>query len=140
MPTNFAFPLDVPFTILQESQDGDGLTGVLPTVEAGTERRSRAYRVLAAGGIGGLFEFNSKWSFEIVRMTLDCPNDVTYSIRIVEEGVTTILQAGGPGVTDVVSTDKIPIMPSGQIQFVVSAPAVGTVTAKVTAIRSERRG
>ena len=98
-----------------------------------------AWYELDTGGIGGLFDFDQRWAIDIIKFTLDCPNDVTYSFRLIENGVTTVLDTGGPGVIDYVSTDIITLAPQGQFQAVISAPAAGTVTVKVMARRSEVR-
>ena len=145
MPANFTYTLSKPFTLMQVSADSDGMTGVVPVAGAGTVEGTMAggngyaWYELDTGGIGGLFDFDQRWAIDIIKVTLDCPNDVTYSLNIIENGVTTVWETGGPGVTDFLSTDVIPLMTGGQIQAVVSAPAAGTVTVKVTARRSEVR-
>lgn len=137
----FVFPSDRPFTMMQRSANANGMTGVVPVAAAGSVtgvlNSGYAYWELAAGGIGGIFEFGARWPINMIRLTMDCPNDVTYTFYLVEDGIETIFLTGGPGVTDLVYTDPLPIMPGGHIRTVVSAPAAGTVTIRVTAQRAE---
>jgi len=145
MPANFKYPLSKPFTLMQVSANTDGMTGVAPVLAAGGVEgwwggsEGYAWYELDAGGIGGLFDFDFRWAIDIIKITLDCPNDVTYSFNIVENGVTTVWAVGGPGITNYINTDVMTLMPGSQLQAVVSAPVAGTVTVKVTARQSEVR-
>lgn len=128
---------DRPFTIIQSVAAGQNMSGAAPVTAPTTITNGDQYAE-SATGVAGLFRFHPRWDLEVLRVTLDLPGDqTTYTVNIIEDGVTTLWATGGAGVTDVILTDRMPLRADGSIQVITTGAPTGVITARVTVRRAD---
>lgn len=133
----FQHAFDRPFTVKQSVAAGQNFGGVAPTVTF-TAMVNGAEYAESATGTAGLFTFHPKWDLDILRVTLDMPGDqASYTVNIVEDGVTTVWFSGGGGITDVITLGPMPLRADGSIQVVTTGAPTGVITARITVRRSD---